>query len=131
MGNGKRLSIKYMVDDNEIKKLLIYLEEYERVYVIKDRIPISASIFQKMALKAKRKILLLTREESQDFKAGCGIEIKKISCEEYCFIEKMYQMYEFSDCIHMLTDSDRYGSLCNYVSSGLLTEEELFTALFE
>ena len=40
-------------------------------------------------------------------------------------------MYEFSECIHVLTDNIQYGSLVNYVTNGLLTKEEALNAFLK
>lgn len=41
----------------------------------------------------------------------------------------VYSTYEFSDRFKVIKSSSRYGSLMNFVDSGLLTEEEAFEAI--
>ncbi len=42
---------------------------------------------------------------------------------------KIYRMYDFSDKIMVLSNSEQYGSLLNYVKNGILTMEEMVDAL--
>ncbi len=60
-----------------------------------------------------------------------NIDIQVISLEEYCYIKKLYYMYEFSNSVHILTDNIQYGSLGNYVTNGLLTKEEVINAFLK
>ncbi len=55
--------------------------------------------------------------------------VQRISAEEYQSLWKLYHMYECSDRFKVLTDSRMYGSLLNYVDTGLLTMEEAAEAL--
>lgn len=41
----------------------------------------------------------------------------------------MYHMYDFSDKVFVISDSDQYGSLFNYVKTGILTAQEMVDAL--
>lgn len=54
---------------------------------------------------------------------------KSITSEEYWEILEIYSMYEFSDCIQFVSKSSQYGTILNYLSMGLMTEEEFFEAL--
>lgn len=119
-----------MVDKKEItEKIRKYLSEYDSVFVLGEGIPASGSFFQAISRQTAKKNLLLVKELETDGIPECGADIQTISYEEYCDIEELYYMYEFSDRIYLLTDTAQYGSLGNYISSGLLTEEEIFTAL--
>ena len=41
----------------------------------------------------------------------------------------IYRMYDFSDKVFVISDSDQYGSLFNYVKTGILTKQEMVDAL--
>lgn len=118
-----------MVDKNEItEKIRKYISEYDSVFVLGNGIFMSDSFLQKIPRQAAKKILLLVIEPERGSIPECGIDIQVISYEEYCNMAKLYYMYEFSDRLHMLDDNPQYGNLGNYISSGLLTEEEAFMA---
>lgn len=119
-----------MADKKETtEKIRKYISEYDRVFVLGERIPASGYFFQAISRQTEKKILLLVKELETDGIPECGAEIQTISDEEYCDIEKLYYMYEFSDRIHLLVDNAQYGNLGNYISNGVLSEEETFTAL--
>lgn len=42
---------------------------------------------------------------------------------------EMYRMYEFSDKVTVISDTSQYGSLFNYIKTGILTKEEMVDAL--
>ena len=46
------------------------------------------------------------------------------------FLE-LYRMYEFSDKVIYIGESDQYGSLWNYVREGLITIEQALEAIME
>ena len=50
------------------------------------------------------------------------------SLQELQDLFQLYSTYEFSDRIHILTDSPQYGSLLNYVRTGELSLEEALFA---
>ena len=41
----------------------------------------------------------------------------------------IYRMYDFSDKVLVVSDSNQYGSLFNYVKTGILTKQEMVDAL--
>ena len=44
-------------------------------------------------------------------------------------LKKMHCLYDFSDKIIFVSDSNQYGTLFNYVKTGILTEQEMVNAL--
>ena len=58
-----------------------------------------------------------------DFDA-CDRQDINCSFQELQDLFQLYSTYEFSDRIHVLTDSPQYGSLLNYVRTGELRLEE-------
>ena len=122
-------NIKNLKDRKIIKKIEDYIQEYDSVFVLNTRVLKNKTIPQKFSEYSGKKILLLTKNWEIDNVPKGNIDILRISDEEYCTIEEMYYMYEFSDRIHLLADSTQYGSLDNYILNGILTEEEAFSAL--
>lgn len=41
----------------------------------------------------------------------------------------IYRMYDFSDKVSVISDSDQYGNLFSYVKTGMLTKQEMVDAL--
>ncbi|WP_029199518.1 hypothetical protein [Oribacterium sp. NK2B42] len=41
----------------------------------------------------------------------------------------IYRMYDFSDKVFVISDSDQYGTMFNYVKTGILTKQEMIDAL--
>jgi len=122
-------NIKNLKDRKIIKKIEDYIQEYDSVFVLNTRVLKNKTIPQGFSEYSGKKILLLTKNWEIDNVPKGNIDMLRISDEEYCTIEEMYYMYEFSDRIHLLTDSTQYGSLDNYILNGILTEEEVFAAL--
>lgn len=114
---------------SNLEKIENYVNEYDSVFVLGAGIPANEKFFQAISRQTAKKILLLMKGPETDGIPECGAYIQTISYEECCDIEELYYMYEFSDRIHLLADTAQYGSLGNYISNGLLTEEETFTAL--
>lgn len=121
--------IEKLNDSKIIKKIESYIQEYDSVFVLNTGILKIKTIFQKISKYSAKKVLLLINSQEIDSMRKDDIDIQRISDEEYCNIEELYYMYEFSDRIHLLTDSIQYGSLDNYILNGILTEEEAFAAL--
>lgn len=114
---------------HNLEKIENYVNKYDSVFVLGAGIPESGEFFEAISRQTAKKILLLVKGTEADGIPECGAEIQTISEEEYCDIEELYYMYEFSDRIHLLADSAQYGSLGNYMATGLLTENETFAAL--
>ncbi len=114
---------------SNLEKIENYVNEYDSVFVLGVGITASGEFFKAISRQTTKKILLLVKGLDTDGIPECGADIQTISYEEYCDIEELYYMYEFSNRIHLLADTAQYGSLGNYISSGLLKEKEIFTAL--
>lgn len=121
-----------MIDNNQILEIIKKcINEYDRVYLLKNTDCVNKTFFRLLSGEKNKKNLLLVKDMVQNDISECEIDIQVMSYEEYCGIEQMYYMYEFSDHIHMLADDTPYSSLINYISSGILTEEEAFMALIQ
>lgn len=44
-------------------------------------------------------------------------------------LKQLFLMYEFSDCFFLVSGGLQYGSLINYIKTGMMTEEEVFQVL--
>lgn len=54
----------------------------------------------------------------------------RTSVREQAALLSLYRSYEVSDKLFLLSDSQNYGSTWNYVNSGMITEQEMFEAMF-
>ncbi len=54
-----------------------------------------------------------------------------VSQSEMGDILDLYRTYDFSDRVFVVSDSNQYGSLYNYVKMGILTKEEMIKALLD
>lgn len=53
-----------------------------------------------------------------------GFEYRRLSEEECRSLRQLYTMYDFSDRFFMISEESQYGSLLNYVKTGIITNEE-------
>ncbi len=118
-----------MENKKTLRKLRNYINQYDSIFVIKENNCIGITFSKLLPRQVERKILFLVKEPITTDIPDCSIDILLISDEEYYEIENMYYLYEFSDRIHIISRNSQYGSLDNYISNGLLTEEEAFLAL--
>ena len=56
-------------------------------------------------------------------------QYRVITKSEYEDSVNLYHMYEFSDKFKVISDSIQYGSMLNYLSTGVISQEEYFEAL--
>ena len=61
------------------------------------------------------------------------VHMNKISLDEetYTTLRQLYLTYEFSDKFRMISMDGNYGTIWNYVKTGLLTPEEAVEALLK
>lgn len=79
------------------------------------------------AIKGNKIINLVVWQSTEEsFRNGY---VKYITNEMINEALSMYRMYDFSDKVFVISDSDRYGSLLNYDVSGILTKNEIAYAL--
>ena len=63
-------------------------------------------------------------EEASDYKYSTYITRKEMD-----EILEIYNMYDFSDKVIVVSNSNQYGSLFNYVKTGILTKQEMVDSL--
>ncbi len=115
----------------EIEKLEKYLEEYSSIIIFDDRneeISRYKLAFFESDLKAyeQKKILIMGLKNDVD---TAKKEYKIITEQEYSSILQLYRMYEFTDKLRIVSHFLQFGSMLNYLSTGIITEEEYFEAL--
>lgn len=115
----------------EIEKLEKYLEEYERIFVFDDRneeINKYKLAFLESKLEScvqKQIVIMGLKDDASVAEKG----YKVITKQEYNFILQLYRMYEFSDKLRIISFSLQFGSMLNYLSTGIISQEEYFEAL--
>ncbi len=76
-----------------------------------------------------KKLLLLSQEDVPDLPDG--IERHQVDEESAASLKRLYHTYEFSNKFRMLSASDNFGTIWNYVETGVLTAEEALAALLD
>lgn len=107
------------------------LERYDRVFLFMgtDKIyrDFTARFCASEALAcSEMKILILATEGLADGKAHV---CRRLIWEEALRLKRFYLMYEFSDRFKFFSREDVFGSIVNYVETGVLTWEEVFSAI--
>ncbi len=121
--------------ENIIKNLEQYLEQYDVLLLFDDTVPETrerlAAFLKSQALEnTEKNVLVLAVEGAAD--GSCGqhhCRMVRLTREDYKTVHSLYHMYEFSDRVRVMEQSGQYGSLENYVHTGLMTMEEMFGAL--
>lgn len=116
-----------------IKNIKETLEKFDLVLMIKDGSGVSENltrdICNSQALnETSKRVLILSGVDISDTE-NHSYYFRRIHRREQEIIEQIYSMYEFSDRFKIISESQQYGSILNYVKSGLLTMEEVFRAL--
>ena len=108
------------------------LEEFDKVILIdsslQDRQLTEAFQDEDNFRETDKKVLILSGVE--DKRLG-NIEWHRISESETREILETYYLYEFSNRIAVVAREQAFGSLLDYVATGLLTEEELVGAILK
>lgn len=113
-----------------VKVLEEYIIQYDCVFVFQDDSSemkrICNSFCGSDALKnAGKKIMILATSEYTPVNGN----FMRISSEEYGKIQEIYNLYECSDRLQIISGNSQYGNLLNYVKTGLLSEEQVYEAL--
>lgn len=86
------------------------LSGYDKIFLVLDK-----SLYKLLEAENKNKTLFLLPFD--------------ISWEDSCKLSELYLMYEFSDRFQILCRNECFGSLMNFLDTGLLTNEELMDVL--
>lgn len=116
---------------SEIKKWEKYLEEYSSIIIFDDRnedISKYKLVFLENKLEAcvQKQILIMGLKDDV---SASKKEYQVITEQEYNLILRLYRMYEFTDKLRVIALSPQFGSMFNYLSTGIITQEEYFEAL--
>ncbi|HBA49320.1 MAG TPA: hypothetical protein DCZ91_16310 [Lachnospiraceae bacterium] len=108
------------------------LEEFDKVILIDNKLHdwrMTGAFYDEDNFKeTDKKVLILS--EAEEKRVG-NIEWQSISEREAREILEIYYLYEFSNRIAVVDREQAFGSLWDYVATGLLTEEELVEAILK
>lgn len=108
------------------------LEEFDRVILIDTRLhdqQLTEAFYDEDNFKGTdKKVLILSKSEE---KHAEKTEWHHVSESEAREILEIYYLYEFSNRIAVVTREQAFGSLWDYVATGLLTEEEMVEAILK
>ncbi len=102
INNGKKVILVDLMDSDIIKLLLMRIREKNCEYV---------NIWHCIDFKSVDSHLNCLPQSKMDI------------------ILEIYRTYDFSDKVFVISDSDEYGSLFNYVKTGILTKREMVDSL--
>ncbi len=115
----------------EIEKLEKYLEEYSLIIIFDDRNEeisrYKLAFFESKpeSCNQKKVMVMGLKDDVTADKKGYKI----ITEQEYNIILRLYRMYEFTDRLRIVDFSFQYGSMLNYLSNDMISQEEYFEAL--
>ena len=115
----------------KIEKVEKYLEEYSSIILFDDRNEDinrceHAFFANGSVLCADTKIMVMGMKNDVDVDERV---YKVIPEQEYNLILWLYRMYEFTDKLRIVSGFSQFGSMLNYLSTGIITQEEYFEAL--
>lgn len=118
-----------MEHKNELFSLLENdISIYDKVYVIPENCSKIINKFLRTVVHQRKKVKIYLSENSTvQIPEGC--EYKLINAVGMSELLKLYNMYEFSNRVRLIRESSQYASMFHYLSTGLLTEDELIEAL--
>ena len=118
--------------DRIAASLELWLEKHDRIWLWpleteEDRELLLRFLVSDAARKNEKSILVLSKGAEHIYGTD-RILIKQLPPEDYIYLEKLYYMYECSNRMQRIPGSVQYGSLQNFITTGVLTEEEMFLA---
>ena len=113
-----------------VRKLQDIIQDYDKILFLKydiSKITDICSCYSKKRIK--KKALLLSKEK----KENClnGIDCGFLEAESGAAIQKLYYTYEFSNKFSISSEDNNFGTIWNYVKTGILTSEEALSALLD
>lgn len=99
------------------------LERFDRVILITDMdvMPFPADMDVKN--------ILILSVNAVPLESNSQITYRQITADQQAELLKIYHMYEFSDRFRVVSRDDQFGSIWNYVDTGIMTEQEALEAL--
>lgn len=114
--------------DRDLKKYDIILVFLSGSRMAKDWID---RFVKSTALKNTSKKTLILSDMDICCEDRTAYEFHRMNKYERDSLEQLYTMYDFSDRFFVMSDHFQYGSLTNYVETGIITMEETFQTFFE
>lgn len=122
---------RYLLKEKIIIEIEKCIEKYDYILVFNDKDTdiegIKSELLQSDILKNYSKKYLFMG--MNDLKVSDDIDYMTISVKEYEEIFSLYRMYEFTDKLRFVSSSTQFGSMLNYLSTGIITKQEYFKAL--
>ncbi|MBR0091198.1 MAG: hypothetical protein IJP92_05835 [Lachnospiraceae bacterium] len=120
-----------------IKQLEYDLKEYEKVYLVTSEFSGGGDLADHVLHVAEEGVtasetggrILVLFSVGTEGNSSPTVSFRKITAEEEKDLILLYYTYEFSDRFRLITDTDAYGTLWNYVQTGVLTREEALYAM--
>ncbi len=107
----------------KVKELL---EAYDQVFMVMES-HTARLMFEISKRRAfKRRLLVLS---TLAFIGHTSIKFAKIEADEALKLQRNYYLYEFSDRFQVVSKEDQFGTLYQYVETGILTDVEMVEAL--
>lgn len=112
-----------------IKDLQNKILYYDKILFIFDKIQEIVGSFNKCQGKLSKKIFLLSKNAINSNLAGTNcIQIEEKDSE---ILRHLYHTYEFSNKFTMFSTDNNFGTIWNYVKTGILTSKEVLSALLD
>lgn len=113
-----------------IRNMQDIIQGYDRILFLRCDLPKINGLFSRYFDKQiKKSVLLLSKE-----KVGIclnGMDCTLLDTESGDAIRKLYHTYEFSNKFIMLSAGSNFGTILNYVNTGLLSLEAAASALLD
>ena len=120
-----------MIEKQElVRNLQDIIQDYDKILFLKyDISKIIDLCFYYSKERINKKVFLMSKEKQEN----ClnGIDCFWGEAESREAIQKLYYTYEFSNKFSILSVSDNFGTIWNYVKTGVLTLEEALSALLD
>lgn len=106
-----------------------FMQEFDFVLlIINDNgaaINLTENFLASETLQKEAKKILVLSDQNVPY-ANTHHQYYQLNAEELDAIRRIYFMYDFSDHFRILSDSQQYGGLLDYVKTGIMTMEEVF-----
>lgn len=125
--------IEFCVDERILTQLQEDLKKHGRILLLSSSLKTVDLFQEKLAAYLKNgnqcdPHLLLLAWEGFPLPES-GIAVRMISKQEENMLTALYRMYDFSDRFSVWSDDGQYGTILNYVRSGLITWDEVFCTM--
>ena len=104
----------------EIEK---YLSQYDQVIIY----DVESESFD-ITCSSNKHILILGKKPTKI--SAENVTYQCVNENMFIRIKKLFNAYEFSDRIQIISDTSLYPSIFNYVKTGIMTQDEAVEALF-